>query len=174
MGQRGPRDLRGCPDSDTDGRPDIDDRCPFYDSSDRDPNRDGCLDLHLLVDSKIVPRGTYRGGIIIRSLRILKVPRGSRVSITCRRSHGRRNCGSTLIRKATTASVRATIARTVRIRKLERKRLPFGSKITIRVTKPGATGWYRRYTVLRSAKVFKLTDRCSNVGSSKLRKRGCK
>ena len=172
VGRRGPVNFRGCADSDTDGRPDIDDRCPGYDASDRDPNRDGCLDLHLLVDSKIVPAGVYRGGRMIRSLRILKVPKGSRVSISCRRSRGRRNCGNTLIRKATAASVKARFARTVRIRRVQGKRLPFGSKITIRVTKAGETGWYRSYTVVRSAKKFKLTNGCTNVGSRKVRQAG--
>ncbi len=169
--QRGPINFRGCPDTDGDRIPNPDDRCPRDSSSGRDPNRDGCLDLHALVDAKL-NHTFYSGGIIVTSLEILKVPRGARVSVVCRR--GRRKCGSFLDKRATAATPGARIAKTVRPRKFRNKRLRFGSTLAIRVTKRGATGKYIRYKVVHGTKRFKRVDRCINVGSKRLRKRRCK
>lgn len=169
--KRGPANFRGCPDTDRDKIPDIDDKCPRDSSSSRDPNKDGCLDLHRLVDAKL-NHTFYSNGIVVTSLEIVHVPRRSRVSLKCRRPSGRRNCGSKLIKRATAASPQARFARTVK--GLRGKRLPYGSTITIRVTKRGATGKYIRYKVVHGTKRFKRVDRCTNHGSKKLRKRRCK
>ncbi|MEA2362449.1 MAG: OmpA-OmpF porin, family [Thermoleophilaceae bacterium] len=173
---------QGCRDSDGDGIPDIDDKCPREDASGRDKNKDGCLDTLLLHRQANVSLdvGGDVFGIVMHSLVVTRVPKGARVSVACKLPAGKR-CGGVLVKKATVSDVRAgasgvraRAARTIPVRTLKNKRLPYGTVITIRVTAPKATGKYIRLTVVRTGNRVARVDRCMNRGSKKLRKKGCK
>jgi hypothetical protein len=180
--ERGPATHQGCVDTDGDGRPDVDDRCDREDASGRDRNRDGCLDTLLLHRQANVSLdvGGSTFGIVMHSLAVTRVPRGARVSVTCKLPSGRR-CGGVLVKRAAApdvraeaSGVRARAARTIPVRSLKNKRLPYGTVITVRVTAPKATGKYIRLTVVRTGNRVARVDRCMNRGSNRLRKRGCK
>ncbi len=169
----GPASNGGCPlppsDRDQDGIADTSDRCPGGDSRGRDRDKDGCLDvllLHGIADSKL-SFDQFRGGIEVRRLAVTGVPGGARVKVTCRgprRGGRRRSCGGQLVRSA----------RTLRLGRFSGKRLRAGSTLVIEITAPGATGKYIRYTVTRRGVGATRIDRCTNAGSTKLRKRGCR
>jgi hypothetical protein len=180
--KRGPASHQGCVDTDGDGRPDVDDRCDREDAAGRDKNRDGCLDTLLLHRQANVSLdvGGDPSGIVMHSLAVTRVPRGARVSVACKLPGGQR-CGGVLVKKATASDlsagasgVRARAARTIPVRSLKNKRLPFGTVITVRVTAPKATGKYIRLVVVRTGNRVHRVNRCMNRGSKKLRKKGCK
>ncbi|CAN5590875.1 hypothetical protein BH20ACT19_BH20ACT19_06470 [soil metagenome] len=173
--QGGPASNGGCPvpmlppDGDDDGISDASDRCPRQDSRGRDRDKDGCLDvlrLHAIADSKL-SFDQFRGGIEVKRLAVTGVPRGARVKVTClgpRRGGRRRSCGGQLVRSA----------KTLVLRRFRGKRLRVGTAVVIRITARQATGKYIRYTVIRRGVGAKRIDRCTNAGSRKLRRTGCR
>jgi Thrombospondin type 3 repeat len=172
---RGPSRYGGCPDSDGDGRPDVDDRCPSVDASARDRNKDGCLDTLLLHKQANVSLnvGAWFNGIVLHSLVVTKVPAGGQVSVTCKLPNHHK-CGGLRVKKASASGVRARAARNIPVRSLRNKKLPYGTVITIRVNARAATGKYIKLRVIHSGSRIGRIDRCTNVGSSKLRKKGCR
>jgi hypothetical protein len=170
---RGSARYGGCVDSDGDGRADPDDKCPREDASERDKNRDGCLDtLHLeKIVGASISVGLWSNGIVLNSLKVTHVPAGARVSVSCKLP-GRGRCGKLLVKKASVSSVRARAARNIRVRL--RKHLPYHTVITIRVTAKKATGRYIQYTVVRRGDRVVRAERCMNQGSTRPRKKGCK
>lgn len=153
-------------------RPDVDsdnvfddgpDRCVGEDSSARDANRNGCLDLQLMNPRWIFNPDSYftrRGGrVVLLGLEIERfgvrnVPRGARVVVTCTR----RACGR---------MVKRGRGRRVLFGQLRGDDFRAGVKLTIRVTAPGYVGAARVYTIQRNDYV--RTDRCLMPGSSRLR-----
>jgi hypothetical protein len=178
---------RGCPDNDGDDVPEGPggaDACPTLNARqpaarvvrrDEKP-RDGCPDTLLMqnvVEIKKSVKGTARG-IRLRFFRITGVPPGSRVIGTCTAPGGRR-CGKPLrVKRATTGEVRAQAARDFSFKAVVRRPLRFGTRIVVRVTAPYATGKYYRLTVTRTDKRVAEFEGCTNPGSKKPRKRGCR
>lgn len=181
LGGRDADRHQGCPDEDADGVPEGPggrDACPGISPpalNRGDANGDGCPDPQNIHNSIKLSRSVIfvRGGIRLLSFAVTGVPRGARVQIICRLPNGRR-CGGVLIRRA---SARAQAARTVRPRNLQGDRIPFGTKITTRVTAPYATGSFVRFTAKRNARGFTERYFCINSsGSKKPRpiRRGCR
>jgi hypothetical protein len=189
---KGPSSLAGCPedpDSDGDGRPDSVDRCPREDASARDTNKDGCLDtllLHRQVNISLNV-GAWSRGIVLRKLAVTKVPKGAQVTVTCKLPNHHK-CGGIKVKTADVSGVAAILARLgggpagiqahaardIGVRSLKNKRLPYGTVITIRVTARKATGKYIKLKVIHRGDRIGRSDRCMNVGSAKLRKKGCR
>ena len=169
-------DFRGCPDSDGDRVPENgQDRCLNQDPGDfnrRDRNSDGCADIVQLRAGFSMGVGGAANGVTVTSFTITNVERRARVEVICKRPNGRR-CGRALIRRASTASVRARAAVDRKIRKFVGNNLSYGTTITVRVTARFAAGecFARRL----SAPATASRDRtfCTRPGSRKLRKRGC-
>jgi Thrombospondin type 3 repeat len=170
---RGSAQYGGCRDSDGDGRADPVDKCPTVDASERDKNKDGCLDpLHLeRIVGASISVGLWSNGVSLNSLKVTHVPAGARVSVACKLPGGR-GCGKLLVKKASVSSVHAKAARNIRVRL--RKHLPYHTLITIRVTARQATGKFIQYTVVRRGDRIARTERCMNQGSTRPRKKGCK
>jgi hypothetical protein len=103
---------------------------------------------------KVAIGGTARpGGAQISLLRV-RGPRGATVTVSCRG------------RSCPVRSLRRRIRKgRVRIRKLER-RLPAGTEIELRVTKPGRIGKYTRFRI-RSSKGPARVDKCLLPGAEK-------
>jgi hypothetical protein len=158
-------DRDGCldpdPDSDHDGVLTPQDKCPTQDASGRDANHDGCLDpaphKRISADAKLRATPTATG-IRLVYLRVI-APKGSRIAIRC----------GTGCKIAKRASVEATAARTVSIKKLAGRAFRAGQKIRIYVTRKNRIGAYIEYKITRGG--FKRINRCLNPGSSKPRKR---
>ena len=170
--------YQGCPDNDRDGVPEGPgqrDGCVGVNPSavgrrDRDSN--GCPDtlkLHNLV--KLSRSVVFaNGGIRLLSFAVTGVPKGARVVVVCKLPNGRR-CGGVTVKRA---SVEAQAARNVRPRNLQGKVIPFGTTITARTTARYATGSFIRFTAARNSKGFTEKTFCTNRGSKKLRRRGCR
>jgi hypothetical protein len=183
LGGRNANSHQGCPDNDADGVPEGPggrDNCPTTNPAqlgrrDAKPN-DGCPDTLLLHRNVELSRSVVfaPGGILLRFFSVKGVPNGARVRVVCRRPGGRR-CGGAFVRRASAADVRAA-ARTIKVKTLRNKRLPFGTKITTRVTAPVATGSLIRFKVFRNANGFVEKYFCMNRGSKKPRpiRRGCR
>ena len=109
-------------------------------------------------------RPTISGSFGRRSTRLRRVmahgvPRGSRLTVTCK-TKGRKRC-------ARTRNFRKSNARgNVRLRSFERKPLPVDAKLEIRVTRPGAIGAVRILTI-RKAKRPSMVSRCLQPGASR-------
>jgi hypothetical protein len=102
----------------------------------------------------------FRGsGIVITTpLAVRGVPKGARVSLTCRRRNGGR-CGKFRERRR---------AKPVAFEQMRGKQLPAGTVIVIRVTKPNHIGRFIEITVRRGRDPRKEFD-CMNPGTSKPR-----
>jgi hypothetical protein len=178
LGGRDANRYQGCPDNDGDGVPEGPggrDGCGGVNPSAvgrRDRNGDGCPDTLLLHKLVKLSRSVVfaNGGIRLLSFAVTGVPRGARVVVVCKLPSGRR-CGGVTVRRA---SARAQAARNIRPRNLQGKVLPFGTKITARTTARYATGSFIRFTAARNSKGFTEKTFCTNRGSKKLRRRGCR
>jgi hypothetical protein len=96
---------------------------------------------------------------VFRELVVRNVPRGSRVTVTCKTKRGRK-CRR--VKTFTKRNARGS----VRIRSMLRKRIPVGSVIEVRVTKPGFTGAVKR-VLIRRKKVPTTTERCLPQGATR-------
>jgi hypothetical protein len=158
-------DHDGCPDPDLDpdhdGVPVAQDKCPTENASGRDANHDGCLDpaphKRISADAKLRATPTS-SGLKLVYLRVI-APKGSKITVRCG-SH---------CRFAKRASVEATAARTVTIKKLAGRTFRAGQRIRIYVTRKNRIGVYIEYRISRGG--FKRVNRCLNPGSTKPRKR---
>jgi len=170
--------YQGCPDNDRDGVPEGPggDACPGQNPRQlgrRDSNTDGCPDTLALHKNVKLSRSVVfaPGGIRLLSFAVTGVPSGATVIISCRLPSGRK-CGGVRVRRASTGAQAA--AKTIRPKNLQGKRLPFGAKITTRVTAKYATGSFIRFTAARNSRGFRETYFCMNRGSKKLKRRGCR
>ena len=181
LGGRNAQAYQGCPDEDNDGVPEGPggrDACPGANPQQlgrRDRTSDGCpdtLQVHKLVRLRRSVVFADGRGVRLLDFAVTGVPAGARVVIICKRPNGRR-CGGTTVRRA---SVLAQAAKTVRPRNLQGDVVPFGTKITTRVTAPYATGSFIRWTAARNSQGFREKRFCMNSGSRKLRpiRRGCR
>ena len=100
-------------------------------------------------------------GATIRFSRLVVkgVPRGSKVTATCRTKQGRRCRG---IRTFTKRNARGTVS----LKRFLRKRLRAGTVIEVRVTKPNTIGAVKRLTVRRN-KNPTITTRCLPPGAKR-------
>ena len=100
-------------------------------------------------------------GRTIRFTRLVvkNVPRGSKVTATCRTKRGRRCRG---IRTFTKRNARGTVS----LKRFLRKRLRAGTVIEVRVTKPNTIGAVKRLTVRRN-KNPTITTRCLPPGAKR-------
>jgi hypothetical protein len=179
LGGRNAQSHQGCPDEDDDGVPEGPggrDACPGRNAStfgrrDVNPN-DGCPDV-IRPNSRLLRSVVFaNGGIKLLAFGVSGVPNGARVQIICRRPNGRR-CGGVLVKRASAGTAQAA-ARTIRPRNLQGKVVPFGTKITTRITAPYAIGRFIRFTAKRNARGFTERYFCMDVGSKKLKRRGCR
>ena len=171
----------GCPDADRDNVPENgSDKCPGLNPNrinrnDRRP-RDGCPDiLNNPATIDATSSGIANFGLRFTKFVLKKVPNGSRVVVKCKRPGGGR-CGGLRLRRASAAAgapVRGKAAvRTLPVRSLVGKRLPFGTTITVRITARYATGKFFRWRVLNPPGLSKK-EFCTKPGSKRLRRRGC-
>ena len=178
LGGRDADRYQGCPDNDGDGVPEGPgqrDGCAGVNPSSvgrRDRNGDGCPDILKLQNLVKLSRSVVfaNGGIRLLSFAVTGVPKGARVVVVCKLPSGRR-CGGVTVRRA---SARAQAARNIKPRNLQGKVLPFGSKITALTTARYATGSFIRFTAARNSKGFTQKTFCTNRGSKKPRRRGCR
>ena len=100
-------------------------------------------------------------GSTIRFTRLVvkNVPRGSKVTATCRTKQGRRCRG---IRTFTKRNARGTVS----LKRFLRKRLRAGTVIEVRVTKPNTIGAVKRLTVRRNRNPT-ITTRCLPPGAKR-------
>lgn len=135
-------------DTDGDGVYDTEDRCDRIDG----PRRNNGCPRSQRVATTLRARPTANGieiiGLSVRALRRSRVV--VRCSSGCRRQAKRARS-------------------TVRFPALRGRSLQAGSRLDIRVTRPGYFGEFVRYTILRGN--FRKTERCMNPGSRKLRRR---
>lgn len=134
-------------DTDGDGVFDENDNCRTLAGT----RRNGCP-VTLRVDSTLRARAVP-GGIEVVSLAVT-APRRSRVAASCSRG-----CAREVQRSQGT----------VRLRRVQGRRLDAGASIVIRVTRRGAIGKYIRYRILDGN--FKRVERCTLPGSRKPRRR---
>lgn len=134
------------------------DRDAIFDPLDRCPtvagveSRGGCpQEVRSTPKLAAVPTG---GGIRVRSLS-LRITRGARVSLRCRRG-----CGLRETRRG---------GRSVSLRSIRGASLSAGAVVEVTVTKRGLIGALHRYTV--RAGNFSRVDRCLMPGSRRPRKR---
>jgi Thrombospondin type 3 repeat len=167
----------GCPDADNDGVPEGgQDRCPGenparLNRADKRP-RDGCADIiQLNAGVSHGFSGSDSRGLTISEWAVTNVIRGARVVVKCKLPGGGK-CGKLTVKRAS-ASVEATAARTIKVRVLKNKKLPYGTVITMRVTASRAAGRFIRSKLVRPPKLVVDKKFCMRPGSSKLRKRGC-
>ena len=146
------------PDSDGDGIPDAQDRCPGQNATARDANRDGCLDFERFTATPKLRATPTRRGVRVKSLSV-RAPRGSRVSIRCRRP----------TRACRRQTKRVGRSRSVSFPRLRGKVLRARTQLDIRVTRPNAIGLFFRYTIRRGN--FSRIDRCLQPGISAPRRR---
>lgn len=157
-----------CANNDGDSRCDDngDDKCVGENSTGRDANNNGCLDLRTFSPDWIFKPGSYfvrRGGrVVLLGLSIERfgvrgLPNGARVVVTCSRRACRR------------MSKRAPRGGRVLFGQLHGDKLKAGVKVTIRVSAPGYVGRARIYTIQKNDWAAK--SRCLLPGSGTLRSR---
>jgi hypothetical protein len=100
---------------------------------------------------------------IMRRLQVRRVPSGSRVTATC--SFKGKRCGGKARKSFSKRRASGTVSLASRFVGV---RIRVGSKITVKVTKPGTIGAVKILTV-RSSRSPRLTDRCLPVGSNRPR-----
>jgi hypothetical protein len=154
------------PDGDQDGVfDDGPDKCVGENSSGRDANANGCLDLRTFSPDWVFKPGSYfvrRGGrVILLGLTVQRfgvsgVPNGARVVVTC----SRRACPR--------MSKRARNGRAL-FGQLRGDKLRAGVKVTIRVIAEGYVGRARIYTIQKND--WEAKPRCLLPGSAQLRSR---
>jgi hypothetical protein len=154
------------PDGDQDGVfDDGPDKCVGENSSGRDANANGCLDLRTFSPDWVFKPGSYfvrRGGrVILLGLTVQRfgvsgVPNGARVVVTC----SRRACPR--------MSKRARNGRAL-FGQLRGDKLRAGVKVTIRVITEGYVGRARIYTIQKND--WEAKPRCLLPGSAQLRSR---
>jgi hypothetical protein len=162
---RGPRSLGGGPDRDGDGVIDPRDACPDENSSARDANSNGCLDL-AVFDFGAPPfkyrtffsRGVPNGFTLKASLTLTGLPRGTVVRLKCSR---KRICRKVKTRKT---------ARRGRVSfKLKGRRVRPRESISIRVTHAGFIGKYFSWKAKKKGREgYTRKTRCTYPGSSRL------
>jgi hypothetical protein len=119
-------------------------------------------DTPLLSPFPVVQMGgrVTRKGTRVRL--IVRAPIGATITVEC---HGR-GCPlrrQTRLAKANPGSAGAA-TRLIRLRRLERRRLRAGARVTVLVSRPGTIGKYSRFTV-RRGKPPKRTDSCVTSGA---------
>ncbi len=154
------------PDGDQDGVfDDGPDRCVGENSSGRDANANGCLDLRTFSPDWIFKPGTYfvrrDGRVVLLGLTVQRfgvsgVPNGARVVVTC----SRRACPR--------MSKRARNGRAL-FAQLRGDKLRAGVKLTIRVIAEGYVGRARIYTIQKND--WEAKPRCLLPGNGQLRSR---
>ena len=97
-------------------------------------------------------------------MQVKGVPRGSVVRAKC--TFKGRKCAGKARKAFTKRNARGTVSLNKRYKRI---RLRAGTRITVRVTKPGFIGAAKILDV-RAGKRPKLDDRCLRLGSSRLRK----
>jgi PKD repeat protein len=110
------------------------------------------------ITGRILNRGSK-----LRRLTV-SAPAGATVLVSCRGRSCPVGHQSRVVQAGRSSSGNPT-ARSVRLRKFERKLLRSGTLIKIRVTKPGTIGKYTRFKI-RSRKPPSRTDRCLLPGSN--------
>jgi hypothetical protein len=159
--------FNGCPDADNDGIPEgATDKCEGISpaAKDRnDKNKDGCPDLLKIkagLKHLLAPSG---GGVLIGpKFQITNVDRGSRVVFKCRRPN-RTSCGKLTVRRASTASVRGDVfahaSRNINLLRKLPNTLPYGTRITVRVTACWAIGRVINAKIVRGNLISKKYKR---------------
>ena len=153
-----------CTDSDGDGRCDNngEDQCVGENSSGRDANRNGCLDLIPMTPRWIFKPDSFftrrNGRVVLLGLAIdrfgvTNVPKGARVVVSC----SRRAC------RRMTKRARSRVV----FGQLSGDKFRAGIKLTIRVTAPGYVGAARVYTIQKND--YTTKTRCLMPGSARLR-----
>jgi hypothetical protein len=107
------------------------------------------------MGGRVTPKGT-------RMRLIVRAPVGATITVEC----DGRGCPlrrQTRLAKANPRSPAAT-TRLVRLRRLERRRLRAGARVTVLVSRPGAIGKYSRFRV-RRGRPPKRTDSCVAPGT---------
>ena len=122
------------------------------------------IEVHAPVVQFLAPFPTVRvagdvrrRGTLIREI-VVRVPDGSRVTISCR--------GRGCPRRAAARTGGARIARTLRVRRFARRVLRPGAVVRIYVTKTGTIGKYTRVRI-RSGKPPSRVDRCLMPGRTR-------
>lgn len=126
-------------DSDGDGIPDHLDRCPGVPGGAFDRDGDGCVGPYQVVVSTW--EGSWqatRRGLIVGSMRVVKIPTGGTVEVLCAKA----GCKYAEKRKGGAGG-------TVKLRKLKNRLLRRGERFSIRITAPGHVGRVHTLTVKR-------------------------
>jgi hypothetical protein len=153
-------------DADGDGTPDARDACPGEDARSRDANRNGCLDyLHLQPDVKLDPDhyikrvgNRYRElGISVHRLTVKGLPIGARIVLSCSRS------------ACQTQRLTVRSEHGVEFKRMRRRKLHSGVRVSLRATLAGAVGAGVTYVILPND--TRKREFCMPPGS--LRHGGC-
>ena len=152
---QGPASLGGCPDSDGDGIRDISDACAFENSNARDANHNGCLDFARFdaLDVSGFLWSSVRNRIRIDKFTIKGLPSGAKVTLKCSR---RKICKK--------SSKKAGSKGKVSFKKLKRKRLPPGQKLSIKVTKAGYISRAISWKAKKKGTGLTKRSRCARPG----------
>ncbi|HUR86400.1 MAG TPA: hypothetical protein VMY78_13745 [Solirubrobacteraceae bacterium] len=155
------------PDSDGDGIPDSSDKCPTVKPT-RDTDKDGCQDKPKRILAELKYRfnpyrrlGRVRGQALTR-VRLIHVPTGARVRVTCARCQKADARGRTRKFRSFTLTVKR--GGTAPVSRLNRVLLPRGGRLIVVVTRPTQLGRRIIVRVNRGAPIDAKT--CLAVGST--------
>ena len=101
---------------------------------------------------------------VFRLLQLKNIPKGSRVSVVCLTKKGKRCKG----KLKASVLVKKTTKRTLRLKKLQRRKYPAGSRIDATITNPKFKTQYKTLVIRRRSNPSIVT-RCSTPPSKKRR-----